>query len=78
MKFIFTFFLFTFSIIGVSQDTIKQIDTTKKVIVVKPLPISIYNKLKDSGAGIEVTMYNTSNIDLHENYEEKETSRADS
>ena len=60
MKFIFTFLLFTLSVIGFSQDTIKEIDTTKKVTIINPLPVSIYNELKTNGTGIEVTMYTSS------------------
>lgn len=54
-----TFFIFI-SILGFSQDTITQVDTTQKVITISPLPIEMYNKLKNNGSGVEVTMYNTS------------------
>lgn len=60
MKFILSILLLTISFIGTSQDTIKQIDTTQKVITINPLPISIYNELKTNGSGIEVTMYHSS------------------
>lgn len=43
-----------------SQDTITQVDTTQKVLVVNPLPVALFNKLKNNGSGVEVTMYNTS------------------
>ena len=55
----FTVFIFI-SVLGISQDTIRQIDTTQKVITISPLPLEMYNKLRNNGSGIEVTMYNTS------------------
>lgn len=66
MKLYLFLFLSFASVIGISQDTINQqdtvlqIDTTQKVIVVNPLPISIYNVLKTKGTGIECTMYSSS------------------
>ena len=60
---VFLILVFTFlAVIGFSQDTIQQdtvvqIDTTQKTIVVNPLPVSIYNVLKTKGTGIECTMY---------------------
>mgnify|MGYP000300702251 CR=1 FL=1 len=60
MKGLLIVLLGVFSTFSYSQDTIVQIDTTQKVIVVNPLPVAIYNKLKTNGSGVEVTMYNTS------------------
>lgn len=60
MKTIAILLFVTLSFKVISQDTIKQTDTTEKVIVIDPLPISIYNELKTNGSGIEVTMYHTS------------------
>ncbi|MDB4051894.1 hypothetical protein N9488_00375 [Flavobacteriales bacterium] len=45
---------------GFAQDTIKQIDTTNKVITVYPLPVEMFNILKTKGSGIEATMYQSS------------------
>lgn len=60
MKLILGLFLTLVCSFGYSQDTIKQVDTTQKVILINPLPVSIYNVLKQKGTGIEVTMYNSS------------------
>jgi hypothetical protein len=60
MKLIASLLFMILSFTGISQDTIKQIDTTEKVILINPLPVSIYNELKTNGSGVEVTMYNTS------------------
>ncbi|MEN8928995.1 MAG: hypothetical protein ABF242_00215 [Flavobacteriales bacterium] len=60
MKFIITLLILVSYSLGFSQDAIKQTDTTEKVILISPLPISIYNELKNNGSGIEVTMYNSS------------------
>lgn len=42
---------------GFSQDTIVQVDTAKKIVVINPLPVENYNVLKNQGTGLEVTMY---------------------
>jgi hypothetical protein len=47
---------------GFAQDTIKQIDTTNKVITVYPLPVEMFNILKTKGSGIEATMYQSSGV----------------
>ncbi len=60
MKLILTLLLFSFSVFGFSQDTIKIVDTTQKTILINPLPVSIFNELKTNGSGIEVTMYTSS------------------
>jgi hypothetical protein len=60
MKLIASLLFVILSITGISQDTIKQVDTAEKVILINPLPVSIYNELKTNGSGIEVTMYHTS------------------
>lgn len=60
MKLIASLFFVILSITGISQDTIKQVDTAEKVILINPLPVSIYNELKTNGSGVEVTMYQTS------------------
>jgi hypothetical protein len=60
MKVLLVFLLGVFSIISYSQDTILQVDTTQKVLLINPLPVSMYNILKNNGSGVEVTMYNTS------------------
>ena len=60
MKLIASLLFVILSITGISQDIIKQVDTAEKVILINPLPVSIYNELKTNGSGIEVTMYHTS------------------
>ena len=60
MKLIASLLFVILSITGISQDTIKQVDTAEKVILINPLPVSIYNELKTNGSGVEVTMYQTS------------------
>ncbi|MEZ7900299.1 MAG: hypothetical protein ACI8RY_002061 [Urechidicola sp.] len=60
MKLIASLLFVILSITGISQDTIKQVDTAEKVILINPLPVSIYNELKTNGSGVEVTMYHTS------------------
>ncbi|MDB4089581.1 hypothetical protein N9544_08180 [Flavobacteriales bacterium] len=59
MKFIASLLFVSLTLTTFSQDTIRQIDSTEKIIFVNPLPISIYNELKVNGSGLEVTMYNT-------------------
>jgi hypothetical protein len=60
MKLIASLLFVILSITGISQDIIKQVDTAEKVILINPLPVSIYNELKTNGSGVEVTMYHTS------------------
>ena len=60
MKLIASLLFVILSITGISQDTIKQVDTAEKVILINPLPVSIYNELKTNGSGVEVTIYHTS------------------
>lgn len=60
MKLIISLFLVIVSFSVFSQDTIKQIDTTEKIIYISPIPVSIYNELKTNGTGLEITMYSSS------------------
>ena len=60
MKLIASLLFVILSITGISQDIIKQVDTAEKVILINPLPVSIYNELKTNGSGVEVTIYHTS------------------
>ena len=60
MKTIFTLFCVLCLSLSYGQDTIKQIDTVQKVIVINPLPVTEYNTLKNKGTAIEVTMYASS------------------
>lgn len=67
MKTLTTLFVILLSFTSISQDTIKEIDTTKlktvqpqKTIILNPLPVKFYNVLKTGGDGVEVTMYKSS------------------
>ena len=45
------------SIASYSQDTIIQLDTVKKIVVINSLPVEFYYEIKTNGTGLEVTMY---------------------
>lgn len=60
MKLILTIAFAILVQIGFSNDTIRKIDTTYKVIEIKPLPVEVFNVLKNDGSGIEATMYQSS------------------
>ena len=49
MKTIVAFLVLFISFGAFSQDTIKQIDTTQKTIVINPLPVKMYDVIKNSG-----------------------------
>ena len=54
---VLVFILLMISFQGFSQDTIVQVDTAKKVLILNPLPVEVYNEIKTNGTGLEVTMY---------------------
>ena len=56
MRFI-VFFSLLLTFTCLSQDTIFQVDTTRKVLIINPLPLEQFNLLKTQGTGLEVTMF---------------------
>ena len=51
------FLIMMITVSGFAQDTIVQIDTANKILVLNPLPVELYNEVRTNGTGLEVTMY---------------------